>query len=85
MGIFAIFKTEKGTDQAQFAGQVSDPLTIQKVSQVSGMVTGGEKRTSIKCCDGNPATVVTENHYIDFVPKQDARDILLGKKPDIDL
>jgi len=49
------------------------------------MVTGGEKRTSIKCCDGTPATVVTENHYIDFVPKQEARDILLGKKPDIDL
>ena len=85
MGIFAIFKTPKSTDQAQFAGQESDPLTIQKVSQVAGMVTGGEKRTSIKCCDGTPATVVTENHYIDFVPKQEARDILLGKKPDIDL
>jgi len=49
------------------------------------MVTGGEKRTSIKCCDGTPATVVTENHYIDFILKQDAREILLGKKPDIDL
>lgn len=85
MGIFVVFKTEKETDQPQFAGQVSDPLTIAKVSQVAGMVTGGEKRTSIKCCDGSPATVVTENHYIDFVEKQDAREILLGKKPDIEL
>ena len=67
MGIFAIFKTEKSSDQAQFVGQVSDPLTIAKVSQVAGMVTGGEKRTSIKCCDGSPATVVTENHYIDLL------------------
>lgn len=80
MNIFAIFKTNKGTDKAQFAGQVSE-LDKQKATAVAKKVTG-EPAKSMTCCDGEVATVSTENYRVDFAPK----DVLRGfKKPEIDL
>ena len=80
MNIFAIFRTKKGTDQAQFAGQVSE-LVKQKATAVAKKVTG-EKAKSMTCCDGDVATVSTENYRVDFAPKEVLRGF---SKPEIDL
>ena len=77
---FAIFRTKKGTDQAQFAGQVSD-IDRQKATAVASKVTG-EKAKSMTCCDGEVATVSTETYRVDFAPKEVLRGF---NKPEIDL
>jgi hypothetical protein len=67
MSIFAILRTKKGTDEAQFAGQVSE-LDKQKATAVVKKVTG-ETPQNMKCCDGEVVTVNTENYHVDFLPK----------------
>ena len=80
MSTFAIFRTKKGTDQAQFAGQVSE-LDKQKATAVASKVTG-EKAKSMTCCDGDVASVSTENYRVDFAPKEVLRGF---SKPEIEL
>lgn len=68
MSIFAILRTQKGTDNAQLVGQVSE-LDKQKATAVAKKVTG-EPATSMTCCEGEVATVSTENYHVDFAPKE---------------